>query len=149
MTLRRADVIAVSLPLLGSLLPFCCSPAAAAQESPRGTPATPELQMVQHQSLYDGRWIANVPQQGRCPPSRLTLDVRGSGISGTAVNPTGVFPIRGSLTPRGAGTIQIVQMGGTIRFGGNRFVANYFNVCGPRRAVGVRVTVPPSSAQRI
>jgi hypothetical protein len=105
------------------------------------------LQMVQYRSAYDGRWIANVPPQGACPASRLTLHVRGSSIRGTAVNPSGIFPIAGSLGSEGSGTIQIVQMGGTIRFSGNRFVARYFNICGPRYAVGARTAVRRASRQ--
>jgi len=61
-----------------------------------------------------------------------------------AVNPSGIFPIAGRLGSEGSGTIQIVQMGGTIRFSGNRFVARYYNVCGPRYAVGVRTGMRPS-----
>jgi hypothetical protein len=108
-----------------------------------------ELQMVQHRSVYDGHWIANVPPQGTCPASRLTLNVRGSSIRGTAVNPFGVFPIVGSLGGEGSGTIKIMEMGGTIRFTGNRFVARYLNVCGPRYAVGARIAVHRSSTERI
>jgi hypothetical protein len=149
--IHHSRTIALSVPVLGSILLVCCSPAAMAQNlsSSRDAPVGTGLQMVQHRSPYDGRWIANVPPQGACPPSRLSLNVRGSFISGTAVNPSGVFPIEGSLGPQGAGTIRIVQMGGTIRFAGNRFVANYFNVCGPRRAVGTRVAVPRSAMERI
>jgi hypothetical protein len=106
------------------------------------------LQEVQYGSRYDGRWIANVPPQGRCPASRMTLDVRGSSIRGTVVSIFGSFPIMGSLTDRGVGTIQIVQMGGRISFSKNHFIADYFNTCGPRRAVGTRLA-RPSSGPRI
>ena len=96
----------------------------------------------QHRPGYDGRWVANVPPQGRCPASRLTLDVRGARISGAAANPFGIFPIAGSIDAAGRGTIQIVQMGGRIRFSGARFVADYFNTCGARHAVGLRISAP-------
>jgi hypothetical protein len=102
------------------------------------------LQDVRYEWPYDGRWVANVPPQGLCPASRMTLHVRGSSIRGTVVNLLGVFPITGSLTSRGTGTIQIVQMGGRITFSGNRFVADYFNTCGPRHAVGSRIARAPS-----
>jgi hypothetical protein len=103
----------------------------------------------QHRAVYDGRWVANVPPQGACPASRLTLHVRGSSIRGTAANPSGVFPIRGSLGGEGSGTIQILEMGGTIRLSRNRFVARYFNVCGPRHAVGVRTSLRRSGTEPI
>jgi len=123
----RLPGTARSAPCLLGILLACWSPSSMAQ-SP-------------HRSVYDGRWVANVPPQGACPPSRLTLYVRGNSIRGTAANPTGVFPIRGSLGSEGSGTIQILEMGGTIRFSRNRFVARYFNVCGPRYAVGARTAL--------
>jgi hypothetical protein len=140
----RFPKIAKSTPqLVGVLLVWssssCMAQSLARPQSVAGPGS--ELQMVQHRSVYDGSWVANVPPQGACPASRLTLHVRGSSIRGTAVNPFGIFPIAGSLSSQGSGTIQIVQMGGTIRFSGNRFVARYFNVCGPRYAVGVRTAV--------
>ncbi len=106
------------------------------------------VQGVRYEWPYDGRWIANVPPQGGCPASRMVLDVRGSSIRGTVVNPFGAFPITGSLTRGGIGTIQIVRMGGRIAFSKNRFVADYFNTCGPRHAVGAR-QARPSSGSRI
>ena len=108
-----------------------------------------ELQVVQHRSIYDGRWVANVPAQGTCPASRLTLSVRGTSIRGTAENPSGIFPIVGSVGGEGSGTIRIVEMGGTIRFAGDRFVAHYFNICGPRYAVGVRKAARRASTEPI
>src|SRR5262245_31493812 len=124
MSERRAHALC-SIVLLAVVLLPCASPAFA------------------QSSAYDGRWVANVPQQGRCPASRLTLDVRGQSIAGFAVNPSGAFPVVGSIGPQGPGVINIVQMGGTIRFGRDRFEARYFNVCGPRRAIGTRLRAPP------
>ncbi len=89
---------------------------------------------------FDGRWVADVPAQFVCSPSRVTLDVRGGTIAGNVVNSLGVTPIAGEIDPRGDGVLQIGGVGGVIRFERGRFVADYDNLrCGPRRAVGVRV----------
>jgi hypothetical protein len=150
MSRRRLPQITKSAPAFMTVLLACWSSSSMAQPLARPQsvvdPGT-ALQTVQHRSSYDGRWIANVPPQGACPPSRLTLNVRGSSIRGTAANPSGIFPIVGSLGGGGSGTIRIVQMGGTIRFTGNRFVARYFNVCGPRYAVGARIGVRRSGIE--
>jgi hypothetical protein len=53
----------------------------------------------------------------------MTLEVLGSAIRGIVVNYSGAFPTVGSLGPGGEGTIQIVRMGGGIRFANNYFVA--------------------------
>jgi hypothetical protein len=124
--------------LIGSFLFVCWSQAALTQNAT----FAPEIQSVQQHSSFDGRWIANVPPQGRCPASRMTLEVRGRSILGIVVNYSGAFPIVGSLGPGGEGRIQIVRMGGRIRFANNYFVADYFNACGPRHAVGVKIGRP-------
>jgi len=130
--------IARGTPLLGILL-LAGSLPTAAQTMPRLLGSVgPSASPVQHLSAYDGRWIANVPPQGRCPASRMTLDVRGSSIRGVVANPFGTFPVIGSLGPSGVGSIRIVSMGGRIRFTDSRFVADYFNSCGSRHAVGAR-----------
>ena len=88
----------------------------------------------------DGRWVADVPSQPFCSPSRMTLDVRGGTIAGNVVNDEGVFAVAGEVDQSGEGTIRIGQVGGVIRFTSTRFVADYPNLrCGMRRAVGVRV----------
>jgi hypothetical protein len=151
MTQYRFHGINTSAPLIAGIFLLCWSPPSVAQPLARPQSlagAGKDLQLLQHRSVHDGRWIANVPPQGTCPASRLILDVRGSSIRGTAANPFGIFRVVGSLGARGSGTIRIVEMGGTIRFTGNRFVANYFNICGPRYAVGTRVARPRSNTQR-
>jgi hypothetical protein len=88
---------------------------------------------------YNGRWVSDVPLQGSCPASHMTIDVRGSLIDGNVVNPAGTFKITGSIDPNGNGTIQIVQSRGVIKFSENQFVADYENLgCGKRHAVGAR-----------
>jgi hypothetical protein len=88
----------------------------------------------------DGRWVADVPPQPFCSPSRMTLDVSGGTIAGNVVNDEGVFAVAGDVDESGAGTIRIGQVGGVIRFTSNRFVADYPNLrCGMRRAIGARV----------
>jgi hypothetical protein len=144
MTQVRFPGIAKSASRLLAVLLACWSSNAMGQPLARPqSVAVPhkDLQFVQHRSVYDGRWVAHVPPQGACPPSRLTLYVRGTSIRGTAANPSGIFPVAGSLGSEGSGTLRIVEMGGTIRFSGNRFVARYFNVCGPRYAVGARTAM--------
>jgi hypothetical protein len=130
--------IAQRTPLLGILLLAGSLPTAAQTMPGLHGSVGPSASPVQHLSAYEGRWIADVPPQGRCPASRMTLDVRGSSIRGAVVNPFGIFPVIGSLSPAGVGTIRVVQMGGRIRFTDNRFVADYFNSCGPPHAVGAR-----------
>ena len=152
MTQYRLPEVAKSALQLVSVLVACWPSSLMAQPSARPhslAAAGTELQVVQHRSVYDGRWVANVPAQGTCPASRLILNVRGTSIRGTAANPSGIFPIMGSLGGGGLGTIRIVGMGGTIRFTGNRFVADYFNICGPRYAVGVRKAARRASTEPI
>jgi hypothetical protein len=90
---------------------------------------------------YDGRWIADVPRQGSCPASHMTLFVHDGGrIDGSVFNPSGTFPFTGQIDQSGEGTFRIVAFAGHIRFAGNQFAAAYANACGERRAVGVRLT---------
>ncbi len=142
---RRKRYKAASMGMmLGALF---CPTAARLECTSIADDAHAGLQLIVHeayQGSYDGRWIARVPPQGRCPPSLMTLDVRGNSIRGIVVNPFGAFPIVGTLAKDGTGTIQIVRMGGRISFTEHRFQADYFNTCGARRAVGTRVARPTS-----
>ena len=88
---------------------------------------------------FDGRWSATVgPQSGCNFTSILILDVVGSSIVGNATNPSGVFPLSGTLDANGRGTFKIGSFAGTVTFAGNQFQANYANSCGGRFAVGTK-----------
>ncbi len=88
----------------------------------------------------EGRWIAHVPPKLYCSSSRLTLDVRRATIVGNVVNSEGVFTVSGAVDAGGTGVIRIGGVAGVIRFGADRFVADYPNLrCGFRRAVGFRI----------
>jgi hypothetical protein len=90
---------------------------------------------------YDGQWIADVPRQGTCPASHMTLFVHDAGrIDGSVFNPLGTFPITGQIDQNGMGTFRIRAFAGHIRFAGNEFAAVYANDCGERRALGMRLT---------
>ena len=92
--------------------------------------------------LFNGRWVSDVPVQGRCQAAHLVIDVRGDTISGVVTNPGGTFPITGSSSDSGNGKIRINGSdanSGTIRFSGDSFVADYMNTsCGQRHAEGRR-----------
>jgi len=86
---------------------------------------------------FDGRWSATVGPQGPCEfTSTLLLDVMGSSIVGNATNPSGVFPLSGTVDPNGKGVFKIGSLDGTVRFSGTTFEANYANSCGGRFAIG-------------
>jgi hypothetical protein len=90
-------------------------------------------------TAFDGRWFATVGPQGACRfNSVLVLDVAGSTIIGNATNPYGVFPVSGTLNLSGTGVFKIGTFGGTIRFSGTTFEANYTSQCGGRVAIGAK-----------
>jgi len=88
---------------------------------------------------FDGQWIADVPVQGTCPASHMTLFVHGQAIEGSVVNPAGTFAIMGDVDPAGDGQIKIGDFTGHIKFIGDRFAADYLNTCGERQAIGKRL----------
>ena len=90
---------------------------------------------------FDGRWSATVGPQGGCKfTSTLILDVLGSSIVGNATNPSGVFPLTGTVDLSGTGVFKIGKFVGTIKFSGTTFEANYANDCGGRFAIGAKRT---------
>jgi hypothetical protein len=93
---------------------------------------------------FDGRWSATVGPQGACRfTSTLILDVVGSSIVGNATNPSGVFPLSGTVNPSGTGVFKIGGFVGTVRFTGTTFQANYANACGGRFAIGTKRAALP------
>ena len=92
------------------------------------------------QGAYDGRWQAEVAASVTCQfTSRLTIDVIGKQLVGTATNPQGTFPLSGTVGSDGKGTFKIGDYSGTVDFTGNTFEASYANTCGGRHASGAKV----------
>jgi hypothetical protein len=102
-------------------------------------PPNPSTQPVTEGANYDGQWIADVPIQGSCPASHMTLFVNGSNIIGNVVNSAGTFAVTGQVDRSGDGNIKIVDFSGRIKFKHDQFAADYFNSCGERRVVGKRL----------
>lgn len=93
------------------------------------------------QTAFNGRWQADVPAQGGCQfVSRLTIDVAGRKLVGTATNPGGVYPLSGAVDSGGRGAFRIGDFNGTIDFTANTFVADYANTCGGRHASGTKLS---------
>lgn len=92
-------------------------------------------------SRFDGKWVADLPAQERCPAAHLVINVRGDTISGEVVNSSGTFPINGR-NDNGVGTLRVNnsdENNGTVRFSDRKFVADYINAsCGTRHAEGVK-----------
>src|SRR5690348_5450924 len=89
------------------------------------------------QTAFNGRWLADVPPQGGCQfTSRLTMDVIGRRIVGSATNPGGTYPLSGSVNADGRGAFTIDDFSGTVDFSGKKFEANYANTCAGRHALG-------------
>jgi clan AA aspartic protease (TIGR02281 family) len=96
---------------------------------------------------FDGRWSASVGAQGGCNfTSLLIIDVVGSSLFGNATNPFGVFPLTGTVDPKGKGVFKIGKFAGTIRFSNTTFEANYANNCGGRFASGRKVLGPQTAS---
>src|SRR5579862_2310423 len=109
------------------LLPACSQSA-----TPAASPST---------NAFDGQWFASVPPQGKCDfLSHLTIDVAGPSLSGRATNLYGVFRLSGMVDAAGSGSFKIGAYDGKIEFSGETFEADYANNCGPRHAVGTKVT---------
>jgi hypothetical protein len=88
---------------------------------------------------FDGQWIADVPVQGTCPASHMTLFVHGRAIDGSVFNPAGTFAITGEVDKTGQGQIKIGDFVSHIKFLEDHFAADYFNACGERQAIGKRL----------
>ena len=92
----------------------------------------------------DGRWIADIPAQGRCNVTALlTVVVAGDAISGELEdNSTGAGRrlVSGTLAPDGRSTAFSVdhRWGGTISFRGDHFEATWGNGTCDRHAAGDR-----------
>lgn len=97
---------------------------------------------------FDGRWIADIPAQGKCNgTSTMTLVVSGDAISGEVQNPGNRHPLSGKLEPDGAASFAVDhQWNGTMRFRGDHFEATWNNGACDRHAEGDRA---PDARQQV
>jgi hypothetical protein len=98
---------------------------------------------------FDGRWIAEIPAQGRCNYiGMLTVVAVGDAISGElddSSTASGRRLVSGTLGADGIGSFSVDhQFAGTIRFRDNRFEATWGNANCTRHAAGDRA---PDTAQ--
>lgn len=100
---------------------------------------------------FDGRWIAEIPAQGRCNyVGVLTVVVAGDAVSGELEDPStapGRRVVTGALGPGGVGTAFSIdrQWAGTISFRGDHFEATWGTGNCSRHAAGDRA---PDAAQQ-
>jgi hypothetical protein len=89
---------------------------------------------------FDGRWVADIPAQGRCNGNSLmTMIVSGGDVSGQVQNPGGVGHFTGQIDANGMGTFVVERRDtGTLRFKGDRFEASWNNRTCDRHAAGSR-----------
>jgi hypothetical protein len=94
---------------------------------------------------FDGKWIADIPAQGKCNgTSTMTLVVADGTIQGQVHNPANVRALEGHVDADGNGAFTVNKADGTIKFSGNNFDATWFNGTCDRHAEGNRA---PDSAQ--
>jgi hypothetical protein len=96
---------------------------------------------------FDGRWIADIPPQGRCNyTGLLTVLVAGDAVSGEVRSPDGAHSFTGTLDADGKGNVSIDHhFSGTIAFRGDRFESTWANNGCERHAAGDRA--PDMQAQ--
>ena len=95
---------------------------------------------------FDGKWLADIPAQGKCNgTSTLNLIVVDGHIQGQVHNPANVREMTGQVGEDGSGTFAVNGAPGTIRFSGDHFDATWFNGTCDRHAEGNRA---PSDAQQ-
>lgn len=89
---------------------------------------------------FDGRWVADIPAQGRCTSASLmTTIVAGGDLSGEVQNNGGIEHFTGQLDANGIGTINVDRRySGTLRFKNDRFDATWNNGACERHAEGGR-----------
>jgi hypothetical protein len=89
---------------------------------------------------FDGRWVADIPAQGRCNGvSLMTMIVSGGDVSGEVQNPGGVGHFTGQVDASGIGTFIVERRdSGTLRFKGDHFEASWNNRTCDRHAEGSR-----------
>jgi len=89
---------------------------------------------------FDGRWIAEIPAQGRCNFTGLmSLVVAGDAVSGDLQVPNGHHMVSGALQADGQGSFTLDhRISGTLAFHGDHFEAAWINAGCQRNASGDR-----------
>lgn len=89
---------------------------------------------------FDGKWLADVPVQGRCNyTATMTLIVVDGDIQGQIYNPSNIVPFSGKIDASGDGEILVNRSAqGTIHFSGDHFQADWPNTQCSRHADGDR-----------
>ena len=88
---------------------------------------------------FDGKWLADIPAQGKCNgTSTLNIIVADGHIQGQVHNPGNVREMIGQVGDDGNGTFTVNHAPGTIRFSGDHFDASWFNGTCDRHAEGDR-----------
>ena len=97
---------------------------------------------------FDGKWLAEIPpQQDPCNGiSMMRVLVSDTAIMGEVHTPWGHNTFTGKIDAEGSGSFSFGRDGGTIKFSGDHFDANWSNErCGQRHALGDR---EPSDARK-
>ena len=91
-------------------------------------------------SAFDGKWIADIPPQGKCNgTSTMTMVVADGAIAGQVHNPASLRAFTGTVDQDGHANFMVNgQFPGTMKFTGDHFEANWFNGTCSRHAEGDR-----------
>jgi len=97
---------------------------------------------------FDGKWIADIPPQGRCNgTSTMTLLVVDGAIAGQVHNPGPTGVVTGTVDADGNAKFVVNgKFPGTMKFSNNHFEANWFNGACDRHAEGDRDHDPAQNA---
>ena len=100
-----------------------------------------------HAASFDGKWVADIPAQGRCTATGvMTLLVAGGELSGQVRNTDGLGNFIGKVDADGNATFVVNgSFAGTMTFRGDHFDATWTNNRCDRHATGDRAL---SDAQR-
>jgi hypothetical protein len=99
-------------------------------------------------SAFDGKWIADIPPQGRCNgTSTMTLVIAGGTIAGQVHNPGRSGVVSGTVDQDGHANFMVNgKFPGTMNFTHDHFEANWFNGACDRHAEGDRERDPAQNA---
>jgi hypothetical protein len=92
---------------------------------------------------FDGKWVAEIPKQGRCDiPGLMTIVVSGHDLSGEVHRTVGgdpkTTPITGDVQDNGHANFVAAGHAGTMTFSADHFEATWFNGYCDRHAQGDR-----------